>query len=256
MRVVARAGAGVRGTATVEFVLVFPVVLFLGLILAQVMLLMASRVYILHAAHTAARTAIVQVPAEVPGEPANTLGSEKREAIRLAAAFALLPVSGGLSPDSADAPLTGADLAAGLSRHFADYGRSAPNWVERVMPYRLAYATRHTDVRLETLASDTFDQPFTDPEQEPWREVLVGDAVPPHHPLRLTVSHRFHLAIPYVSWVFADGSHDTLASSGSSPQRTPYVVLTDRLTLTNEGQPIDLPGPARSPGGDVVPRYP
>ena len=51
-----------HATATIEFVLVFPIVLFVALLVAQSTLLMGGNIFIHYSAFAATRAAIVQVP--------------------------------------------------------------------------------------------------------------------------------------------------------------------------------------------------
>ena len=98
-----------NGTATMEFVLVFPILLFFSLLLAQTTLLAGANAFIHYAAFAATRSAIVQIPTgyapdESPNVIINADGHTKHDIIRRAAVFALVPVSGRLSPEAPAVP--------------------------------------------------------------------------------------------------------------------------------------------------------
>ena len=68
-----------QGTATIEFALVMPIMLFLILLLAQTTFVMAGNLFVHYAAFAATRSAIVYIPAdygpeEDPNVPAADAG--------------------------------------------------------------------------------------------------------------------------------------------------------------------------------------
>lgn len=216
---------GSHGTATIEFALVFPLLLILILMTLQVMLAMVGNLYVNYAAYAATRAAIVQVPRDLPGEPSNVyfVGGAKHEAIRRAAAFALVPVSG----RSNDGGRIDADgYVAALRAHFAAQGLAQPGWVDRLAGDRVRYADAMTQVTLytPTMGSDGLIL----------APITAGHEFGPRDPITVRVTHRFNLSMPYVRVFFQDGRHD--ASIGGS-----YSVVTTFDTLTNEGFDTRLP---------------
>lgn len=229
---------GDAGTATIEFVLVTPVLLFMVLTLIQTTLVMGANIYVHGAALAATRSAIVQIPrdlSDVTGERPNAIdpspASPKYAAIRRAAVYALLPVGG---PGDGDRPEAQA-YAAAIEHLYASYGRTVPNWVQRLAPGRLAWALDHTEVDLLRAHEDDADG------------VRFGELAPnrlhtfgPKDPVTVRVGHRLHLSMPLAHVIFADTDPDT-------GHRGRDMFLRAQYTLTNEGIAETLPTPPTLP---------
>jgi hypothetical protein len=224
---------GESGTATVEFCMVLPIVLFLGLVLVQSTLLMVGNQFVNYAAFAAARSAIVYIPQDysATGEPRNTIiaqeGKPKFDAIRAAAYLAVTPVCG-KREDSVEA-LNTDQFVAGLNDYFAGYGQDSPRWVQTLAAARLRYAAANTDVRvMYTLVTRGEVEQF---DTEPEGYYTFG----PHEAVTVRIEHKLNLSVPYVRRLFADGEH--------GGDRGSYALVTAQYTLTNEGIDPDLPGP-------------
>ena len=219
------------GTATLELVLVLPVILFLVLLLVQTMLLFSGNLFVHYAAQSATRSAVVQIPADYSREGGlgpNLFepepGLPKYEAIRRAAAFSVVPISGRLAAGGHD----GSPFADALGRHFADYGRTSPNWTRRLAADQLRYADANTTVRLwRTSLDDLQDVSFS-----PIGGTAKFDF---KDPLTVEVQHDMSLTIPLAAFLFADARHDQHRGRGF------YTRVTARHTLNNEGIAPDLP---------------
>jgi len=216
------------GTATIEFALVLPLVLFLALTLTQTTLLTGGHVFVHYAAFAATRSAIVTIPAQdtAAGIEANVYtGPEgpKHEAIRRAAVMAVMPVSG----EIADGPIPAEAVRRGLERHFQASGDTVPNWVNSLVPGRLRYADRHTKLTLQETTGNETEAFF--------RPIRGFYEFEPREPVTAEVRHHFALTVPWVSWIFADGEHAD-ADGG-----TRFATVTARYTLTNEGIDPTLP---------------
>jgi len=222
---------GESGVATVEFVLVFPIVMFLALLLLQSTLAMVGNAMVNYAAFTATRAAIVWVPHDNVSlfEPRNTIipeqGHAKFDRIRAAAVFAVVPVSGRL--DASDYPAD--EFRDGIEDLFTQSGRTPPNWVDTMAAQRVHYAAQNTDITLleaEVLGDSVeFDQ-------------ITGSSpyeVGPRDAISVRVDHRLNLAVPYVRGIFADGEHTTADGPGG------YTDVRAQYTLTNEGIDTNLP---------------
>ena len=224
------------GTATIEFALVFPIVLFLTLVMLQVMLLMTGNFFVQYAAFAAARTAIVQIPVDdtlgysgtYGDEPANVLDpsedGRKMRTIHQAAAFALMPVSG--PSKEGDVATTG--FVEGLSKHYHDTGRDIPPWIEGMAANRLRYAYQYTRVTVllpRVEGSKVSYEPLSP----------SGHRFGPKDPVTVQVRHQFFLSIPYVRLIFADGENAVAGGEGR------YTTITAQATLTNEGWNPALP---------------
>ena len=227
------------GTATIEFALVFPIFLFLILTLVQTSLLMVGNLYVHYAAFAAVRSAIVQVPRDIIvdpvvdafNEPRNRVNgddSTKRERIRRAAVYALVPVAGRLNTQAA-----GSDIYTNhLQHYFNTYDRTAPNWVDRLAGMKLQYANAYTDIDLYIArpSADTAPQlQYTLVPRDSTYTFGEREAV------TVRVTHRLNLAMPYVGSMFADGKHDANAGTGR------YVITEAMYALTNEGIDPYLP---------------
>jgi len=222
---------GESGVATLEFVLVFPVIMFLSMILLQSALAMVGNSFVHYAAFAATRAAIVQIPADYgdPAEPHNVIvpheGNQKFDRIRAAAVFALVPVSGRL--DTSDYP--GEQVRDDIAQMFTNQGRTSPNWVESMVAQRVHYAARNTQVTLLEADADPAGSSVT------FNELFEGYEFGPRDAVTVRVEHRLNLSVPYVRGVFADGTHTTDDGRGA------YADVFSRYTLTNEGPDPNLP---------------
>jgi len=234
------------GTATVEFCLAFPIVLFLCLILVQSTLLMVGNQFVHYAAFAATRSAIVYIPQDYSasgggggsggGEPRNTIipekGRAKYDAIRAAAYIAVAPVCGKLEESAED--LNVAEYVAGLRSYYTANGQDVPRWVETLAADRLRYAAENTDVQImETVQ--------TDDGVEFYDIAAAFDYYNfgPREAITVRVEHRLNLSVPYVRSFFADGELDD--------GRGKYSLVSAHYTLTNEGVNPELPGPPELP---------
>ena len=221
-----------RGTTSIEFALVFPILLILSLLLTQAMMMMAGNMYIHYAAFQATRHATMEIPQDysdrgdleanyyAPGS-----GSLKHERIRRAAYMALVPISG---QSTAGTNAGGAELTSAIGNHFATFGANEPAWVQSMLTAKVAYAEANTEIELlETLVHADDDVTFDPLPENPYR-FGVRDVI------TVRVIHKLNLGVPFVSRFFADGENDAKGTGR-------YSVLTARATLTNEGVPTPLP---------------
>lgn len=215
-----------RGTATMEFVLVFPIVLGLVLVLIQTTLVMVGHQFVHYAAFAATRSAITTIPADRPTwsmEARNRItlqrGAGKFDRIHSAAVFALMPISGELDEGAAQPA-----LEAGLTSYFERDGVSVPAWVSRKAAARWRYADRHTEIALlETeMAGDGVS----------FRPLRGTQMFGPIDPVTVRVAHRLNLSVPYARAIFADGAHE----NGGA-----YANVAAQYTLTNAGIDPTLP---------------
>lgn len=224
-----------EGTATVEFALVTPIVLFLSLILLQVMLLMTGHIFVSYAAFAAVRAAITTIPYVTDDEPSNlyVAGSMtgKHEGIRRAAVFAVMPVSGRLNTSASGGGAISADsFVSGLEKYFDASNQPKPKWVETLAADRLRYADANTKVEVcETTAHEDGSVTMTPIGEGSQHQFTPNDAV------TVRVTHRFSLTVPYVRRIFADDEH-----SGSEGYGL-YTIMSAQYTLSNEGIANTLP---------------
>ncbi len=225
-----------RATATVEFALVFPILLFFILMLAQTMWLMGGNTYIHYAAFAAGRTAIVQIPTDYDDDAANVYthadGATKHDRIRAAATLALVPVAGQL--EQATSPVATSLFTDGLVEHFASYGREAPNWVGGFTEDRVRYAAEYTEFTVLVTEVET-------PSDVVYSEMRRGGMheFGAREPITVRVDHRLNLPVPYVNRFIADGEHE-----GGLGQ---FTMVSARYTLTNEGAKDELPPAPEAP---------
>lgn len=211
------------GTATIEFALLLPILLFTILLLAQVTFLMGGNLFVHSSAFAACRSAIVQIPRDYIGEGANYIsaahGSPKYDTVYRAAVYALIPVAGEADGGSS---LAGGSVAGGLSTFYAAYEQNPPAWIETRIARRVNYAAANTEI--------TIERPFTPNEASV--EFEPCSDFEPKDPVTVRVDHRLNLNIPYVRQIFADGGD---AENGR------YMHIMARATLTNEGLLDTLP---------------
>lgn len=224
------------GTATIEFALILPILLFVILTLTQVTFLMGGNLFVHYSAYTACRSAIVQIPTGY-GDAPNTIsdGSSKHDAVRRSAVFALLPVAG----QSADAGggsggsgISGADVVSGLEEFYSGYGQQPPEWIQARIAERVSYADANTTVTIERPVIGAGHTITFEP----------ADSFEPKDPVTVRVEHRLNLSMPYVSRIFADGDHGEGTSGGGR-----YMNILARATLTNEGIRDEMPPPPELP---------
>lgn len=226
-----------RGSATVEFVLVFVPALTVCLILLQTVLAFSGNLFVHYAAFVATRSAIVEIPnGQREGGGSLSDDSPAFDRAQRAAAFALAPVSGQLSADGGD-PVA---FEAGLEAYFAEYGQETPAWVTTRAADRLAYAQAHTDLSLYlTRMTDDgeieLDRLSPDPFLDAGDRSPVTASYGPKDPVTVGVNHKLHLSIPYASLLFADGQHSTRGG------QTAYALVSATSTMTLEGYDVNLP---------------
>jgi hypothetical protein len=214
----ARRPGTAEGGAMVEFALVLPFLLMIVLLMVQSALLMGGQLCVNYAAFCAARSAVVQVPADFGrSEPPNDPGPRKMARVRLAALWAVMPVSyGGYEQQSTDGPA----LREGLEQFFASYGQDAPGWVDDRLARKLGYAERYTDVSLSP--EQTQDYPLDD---EPYTGYAANADV------RAEVTHTLHLAVPFAARIFAAGEDGVELPGGEYG-----MAMRTRCTLINQGE--------------------
>ncbi len=218
------------GVATIEFAMGLPILLLLILFLTQTMLVMGGNIFVHYAAYAAARAAVVQIPSAYPNEAANVYnhspGQQKHDAIKRAAAMALVPVSGRMAEGSD--LINADDFTSGLSTFYNSYSRNEPNWVERLAGYRVNYAAAHTDI--------TVAVPEVTVNEVTFEAVGNGQAYTfaAKDPVTIQVLHKLNLSIPWANrLIFADGEHD--AGHGY------YSEIWATSTLSIEGIRDDMP---------------
>ena len=238
-----------RGTATIEFTMLLPLVLFFGLLLAQVMWLGGGNLMVHYAAQAATRSAIVQIPQEYPDSEANQYahGDSKYQRIKLSATMAVMPVSG---PADAGAPFGGGlnvnpqQIADGIRRHYTAHGMEVPPWVDNYVAHHVAYAAANTDVVVHKVR--------VSPDQRVDFFPITGGPVrfDPKEPIAVFVYHNLYLPIPFVRRLFADEGpkgHEALYGS----QEGLFTRVQAHFLLTNEGmidrRPEEPSLPRRNP---------
>jgi hypothetical protein len=218
-----------RGSATLEFTLVLPVLLVILLALVQVSLLLGANLFVHQAAFAATRAAVVQVPRDDRG--AGGLGPNvyvqgggpKYEAIRAAAVWTVVPVRGRLESSA----LSTDRFVDTLHQLYGRYGEASPNWIDRLAADRLRYADAHTDITV----METRVRSERDLRLDPLPEGAVH-TFGPRDPVTVRVTHRLALTVPYINALFGDGRHD---------DGTVYTTVSAHYTLTNEGVDRALP---------------
>ncbi len=199
-RPLAKFGRGEESaTATLDFILTFPLFTMIILTVVQFALMVNARIVVSYATYTAARSAIV-----------NTDGglAEAEAHAEAAAEISCLPISPQLVSG-----LTYPKPALALLLMHADENPHLPGnefhrrW--RRSGGKHLYAQAATEVEITG----------ADPEGN----------FPPKVPVTVTVSHAFRLSVPYADRVFA-------ALVGGTYLGWPVVTITDSYTFLNEGK--------------------
>lgn len=216
-----RAGAAFRrkkrdqdGNILLEFTLALPFLLFLALLMTQSSLLMGGNLCVHYAAYCSARSAIVQIPANLTaaGELHNTYveGGMKFQKVKAAAVWALWPVSCGSTdyPGSTDVSA----LAGGVQQFFAGYGVQAQA-IPVGMSKRLAYAAEYTTVTINPPAD--------------------GKKYADHEDIHVNLAHTLYLSVPFAGKLFANLSSDGEPLGFGMGEYGMKIYA--KCTLTNEG---------------------
>ena len=212
-----RRGRGQEGAVILEFAMCLPFMLMLVLLLVQSSLLMGGNICVHYAAYCAARSAIVNIPADGGEvEPPNVLEdprlSGKYLRIRAAGLWAVLPVCyGGENISEEDTQA----LSEGLARFFAVYGAHRPGWVDGYLGRKLYYAVENTHVHVVPPAGgeQEFDQ---------------------HEDVEVKIYHKFYMSVPFVARLFrALGDEDVRDLHFAKGEYA--MMIRASCTLTNEG---------------------
>ena len=220
-----------QGSATLEFVLIIPMLLFCTLTLAQTTLVMGGNVFVHYAAFAATRSAITTLPMDYTqtGEPRNYLllpDGQKKERVRQAAVFALLPVAGKiLDSTTSDSTL----LVEGFKSYYRELDQEPPIWIDNFLAQRLAYANTYTDIIFSRVVTESEDDLL-------WLPMEAGiHQFGPREPVTVQVEHQLNLAVPYVWPLFADST------------AAKHTLVKAFYTLNNEGVDTELPPSPRQP---------
>ena len=206
------------GEAVIEFALAMPLLLFLALLMAQTSLVMVGNLCVHYSAFCAARSAIVTVPRNLTqDEPRNEValgddGSAKLQRIRMAACWALMPVSCDSENVVAVNPGT---LSNGLDEFFTSQGQETPTWVDDRLARQFAYASDpdHTQIELAP----------------PAKGATYGE----RENIHVTVRHKLYLSVPYAARIFgAFPGGEELTDIGAGEYAT---LITASSVLPNEG---------------------
>ena len=220
------AGRGEQGVAILEFALVFPILLLLGLLMAQASLLMVGNVCVHYAAFCSARAAIVIIPQEYgSSEPRNLLvdsdeDTSKMYRIKLAAVTALAPVSCG-SEDITAAGVGGDVYVSGIEHFMSLYSVSQPAWADERLSRKLAYAAQFTDVSVAP------PEPRTNPA-----EMDENGQFDDNEDVHVTLTHTFYLAIPTGARIFSMFPGGVALPFGENEYG---MEMTASYTMPNEG---------------------
>ncbi len=201
-----RPALGETGQAMTEVAISFPILLITTLILMQLALMFQARNVVSYAAFSAARAAIVWIPARVPlddnqpvTEEANSInmdGGEKLQKIQQAASMACIPISPKASNVLGGAPIIGdmiANTAAAFTSLVAVLGLPS-SYADNALQ-RYAYSSFATEVVLYKATETGF---IEQSGQSSWEY--------PENPsdVAVRVRHRFYLAIPVVNRIIGD----------------------------------------------------
>ncbi len=189
---------GESGQAMTEVAISFPVLLITTLILMQLALMYQARNVVTYAAFSAARAAIVWIPATAEGEGKHQInigGGPKWDKIHQAAAMACVPISPRAGVVLDGLPFIGdiiADAFAVFSSMMASFGL-AGEYTDNALQ-RYAYSTFATEVKLYKATETGFEEQSGNIT---WSYPNGGD-------VGVRVRHRYYLPIPVVNRIIGE----------------------------------------------------
>jgi hypothetical protein len=175
------------GSAMLEFVLALPFMLFLTLLMVQSSLLLGGNICVHYSAFCAARSAVVSIPRQIGGDDRNIItvqdGNQKFDRVKMAAAYAIMPVACGNSDYSGTADTQ--QLSQSAANVFTKWNKQVPGWSGGgALDRRLRYAIDKTRIDIDPPAD--------------------GSGVyAPGEDIRVTVHHTLYMSVPYASWLLA-----------------------------------------------------
>ena len=193
-----RSQLGESGQAMTEVAVSFPVLLITTLILMQLALMYQAKNVVTYAAFSAARAAIVWIPATAEGEGKHTItidGGDKWDKIHQAAAMACVPISPKASVVLDGLPFVGdiiADAFSVFSSMMSGLGL-AGEYVDNGLQ-RYAYSTFATEVKLYKATESGFEE----------QSGTVTWGYPNGGDVAVRVRHRYYLPIPVVNRIIGD----------------------------------------------------
>jgi hypothetical protein len=189
---------GESGQAMTEVAVSFPVLLITTLILMQLALMYQAKNVVTYAAFSAARAAIVWIPAEAEGEGKHQItidGGEKWDKIHQAASMACIPISPRASVVLDGLPFIGdiiADAFSVFSSLLGSFGL-AGEYTDNALQ-RYGYATFATEVKLYKATEAGFEE----------QSGTVTWGYPNGGDVAVRVRHRYYLPIPVVNRIIGD----------------------------------------------------
>jgi len=225
-----RPALGESGQAMTEVAVSFPVLLITTLILMQMALMYQARNVVTYAAFSAARAAIVWIPAESETEGKHMLnvdGGDKMDKINQAAAMACVPISPRAGLVLGGLPFIGdliADAFSAFSSFMSIFGM-AGEYTDAALQ-RFAYSTYATEVTIYKANASGFSEQSGMTE---WR-------YPDSDDVGVLVTHNYYLPIPLVNRYI--GSEWTVFEAGPFSVDLPGEYSTIRATafLPLEGE--------------------
>ncbi len=192
-----RVRMGESGQAMTEVAVSFPVLLITTLILMQLALMYQARNVVTYAAFSAARAAIVWIPATSDTEAKHQInvgGGDKWDKIHQAAAMACVPISPRASVVLDGLPFVGdviGDAFSAFSSMMSGFGL-AGEYVDNGLQ-RYGYSTFATEVKLYEATSSGFEEKSGNIT---WQY--------PGPDVGIRVRHRYYLPIPVVNRIIGD----------------------------------------------------
>ena len=215
------------GSAAVEFVMILPALAVLLLMILQIALIVQAKFVVNYAAFCAARSAIVIIPDDFPGEARNRLNnpnsSEKFQVIQRGAALPLTAIS----------PLPGSNLTRGVPiltdpNIVAELFKLAPfdvaprSMMGQVM-LRAPYAYHPDNTAIKVLT------------QQGAESGTFGE----HDWVTVKVNYRYYLAVPFAKKLFGSaysGNPFFTIIFGTDY----YYSIVEQYTLPMDGEPSGL----------------
>lgn len=212
------------GSSAVQFILTFPFLLIIILLILQIALIVQAKFVINYAAFCAARSAIVTIPARVGSRrftenrneiQLNNSESPKMKIIQRSAALPCVGISPRQSPGLIAHTGTLGDFAA--AAHLLPLSLFVPythaNYIAQ-MGLRAPYAYDRKNTKIEITPNT---RQFTD-----------------HAEITVKVTHRYYLVVPFADRLLGQSY---IGGSWFGFNSAKYLEINEQYTLLNEGEP-------------------
>jgi len=238
--------SGQNGASAVEMVLLLPLLLALLLTILQVALIVQAKFVVNYAAYSAARSAIVVIPAKVQGaggvEERNRLNIQRNDSPKMAMIHRAAAL-----PCVAISPVWSAGIM------LATLAPLKPEVVVPMEELASLFPASREETRISQQLAARAHYAFNPANT---RVEIIGEggnqsgAFGERELVRARVTFRYYLTVPFANRLFGTSYYGTnfLNGFGLLNQSGFHAPITEEYTLVNEGEP---PFPPRQDPGEI-----